>query len=154
MRLSVEALKKFQEAVAMDPYHYPARLSLALVQGQLGNHSESCKEFERAARLDNSLIVVGILGNVYATSGRRAQARRVLKKLREQRNERYVSAYCVALIYAALAEQELAFEWLEKAFEERDEFLTWGLASDPRLDNLRADQRYDSLMTRIGLKRG
>ena len=118
------------------------------------DYSESFKEFERAGRPDDSSIVVGFLRNVYATSGRRAEARRVLKRLQEQRKDRYVSAYCVALTYAALAEQELAFEWLEKAFEDRDEFLTWGLASDPRLDNLRADQRYDSLMKRIGLKRG
>jgi len=47
------------------------------------DYSESFKEFERAGRLDDSLIVVGFLGNVYATSGRRAEARRVLKRLQE-----------------------------------------------------------------------
>ena len=94
---------------------------------------------------------MGFLGYAYAASGNADEARRVLEEMQKQRNERYVSAYAIALVYAGLAEYDLAFEWLGIACEDRDEFLTWGLGIDPRLDGLRSDERYVQLMNRIGL---
>ena len=71
--------------------------------------------------------------------------------MHKQRQEHYVSAYTLALIYAGLSKRDQAFEWLTKAYEDRDEHLTWGLASDPRLDSLRGDRRFAELMRRVGL---
>src|SRR5207247_3009382 len=96
--------------------------------------------------------IMGFLGYVYAVSGKVDAAQRVLAELQRQRTERYVSAYAVALVYAGLAEYDLAFKWLDMACEDRDEFLTWGLGIDPRLDGLRSDERYVQLMNRIGLR--
>ena len=73
-----------------------------------------------------------------------------MKRLREQRKDRYVSAYCVALTYAALAEQELAFEWLEKARQDQSEWIGW-IGSDARFDSLRSDPRFAALQRRVGL---
>lgn len=151
MRLYDQALEKLREAIAMDPFHYPARLSLGLVQGQLGNFSKAFDELKRASELDDSLTIVGYLGQLYAASGNREKAQRVLDLLHKQRKERYASAYTVALIYAALSEADLAFAWLTKAYEDHDDLLSWGLASDPRLDSLRDDLRFDELMSRVGL---
>lgn len=77
---------------------------------------------------------MGVLGQVYAASGKRDEAQRVLEAMQKQRKERYASAYMVALVYAGLSEGELAFEWLGKAYEDHDGHLAWGLASDPQLD--------------------
>lgn len=151
MRLYDAALEKFREAIAMDPFHYPARVSLALVHGQLGNFSEAFEELRRASQLDESPTILGYLGQVYAASGNREEAQRVLEVILKQRNERYASAYSVALIYAGLSEDDLAFEWLGKAYEDHDDHLAWGLASDPRLDPLRRDPRFDELLSHVGL---
>jgi len=151
MRRYDEALKKLQEAMDMDPYHYPAHLAVAIIHGQLGNFSEAFEEFKKASQLNDSPVIMGFLGYVYATSGKRDEAQRILEEMQKQQRERYVSAYAVALVYAGLAEYDLAFEWLGMACENRDEFLTWGLGIDPRLDALRSDQRYVQLMNRIGL---
>ena len=151
MRRYDEALKKLQEAMDMDPYHYPAHLAVAIIHGQLGNFSEAFEEFKKASQLNDSPVIMGFLGYVYATSGKRDEAQRILEEMQKQQTERYVSAYAVALVYAGLAESDLAFEWLGMACENRDEFLTWGLGIDPRLDALRSDQRYVQLMNRIGL---
>ena len=151
MRRYDEALKKLQEAMDMDPYHYPAHLAVAIIHGQLGNFSEALEEFKKASQLNDSPVIMGFLGYVYATSHNPREAQRVLQEMLKQRRERYVSAYAVALIYAGLAKYDLAFEWLDMACEDRDEYLTWGLGIDPRLDGLRSDQRYVRLMKRIGL---
>ena len=146
-----EALKKLQEAMEMDRYYYPTHFALAVVHGQLGNFSKAFEEFEKASQLDDSPQMIGSLGYVYAVSHNPDKAQRVLEEMQRQRTERYVSAYAVALVYAGLAEYDLAFEWLDMACEDRDEFLTWGLGVDPRLDGLRSDPRYVQLMKRIGL---
>src|SRR5439155_22904082 len=152
MRRYDEALKKLQEAMEMDPYHYPAHLALAIVHGQVGNFSEAFEEFKKASQLNDSPPIMGFLGYVYAVSGNLDKAQRILEEMQRQRAERYVSGYAVALVYAGLAEYDLAFKWLDMACEDRDEFLTWGLGIDPRLDGLRSDERYVQLMNRIGLQ--
>ena len=151
MRRYDEALKTLQETVEMDPYYYPTRLAIAVVHGQLGNFSEAFEEFKKASQLNDSPPIMGFLGYVYAVSGNLDKAQRILEEMQRQRAERYVSGYAVALVYAGLAEYDLAFKWLDMACEDRDEYLTWGLGIDPRLDGLRSDQRYVQLMNRIGL---
>ena len=152
MRRYDEALKTLQETVEMDPYYYPTHLAIAVVHGQLGNFSEALEEFKKASQLNDVPLIMGFLGYVYAVSGKVDAAQRVLAELQRLRTERYVSAYAIALVYAGLAEYDLAFEWLGIACEDRDEFLTWGLGIDPRLDGLRSDERYVQLMNRIGLQ--
>ena len=62
----------------------------------------------------------------------------------------YVSPYAIAMVYAGLGERDGAFEWLEKAFEVRDEWLV-RLRIAPELSNIRPDPRYVELLRRVGL---
>jgi hypothetical protein len=63
-------------------------------------------------------------------SGRRDEARRILDQLKELSKRRYVMPYHVATIYAALGDRDLAFAWLEKAYDARDDRLIF-LKVDP-----------------------
>lgn len=60
------------------------------------------------------------------------------------------SAVGVADAYARLGDEEHAFEWLEKAFAERENALTY-LKIDTSFDKLRSDPRFKDLLRRIGL---
>lgn len=76
------------------------------------------------------------------------------KKRREQeieegRNEPPMP-FEMALIYAQLGEKDLAFEWLDKATENRA-YPVMMLGVTPDIDPLRSDPRFDDLMRRIGL---
>ena len=62
----------------------------------------------------------------------------------------FVAPYFIARIYVGLGEEQQAFAWLEKAYENRDECLTW-LKVDPTMDRLRANSAYSDLLSRIGL---
>jgi len=83
-------------------------------------------------------------------AGKTNKARQILDELKERSRQVYVSAYNIAVIHAWLGETDHAFEWLEKAYEVRAEFLVY-LKADPRLDRLRADSRFPALLKRVGL---
>src|SRR6266849_3880645 len=93
------------------------------------------------------------LAHAYAVSGKRGQALRLLSRLKELElsKQEYVSAYDLAVIYTGLGEKDQAFKSLERAYEQRDGWMALWLKTDPRLDPLRADQRFASLLRRIGL---
>jgi hypothetical protein len=54
------------------------------------------------------------------------------------------------MIYDGLGHKDEAFQWLEKAIQERS-YQVSSLAVDPRLDSLRSDPRFKPLLTRLGL---
>jgi DNA-binding winged helix-turn-helix (wHTH) protein/TolB-like protein/Tfp pilus assembly protein PilF len=87
-----------------------------------------------------------------ALSGRRTAALAELNGVLARSKERYVAAYDVALIYAALADSENAFLWLERALEDRSTLINF-MALDPMLDALRGDPRFGSLVQRTGIYR-
>jgi hypothetical protein len=64
--------------------------------------------------------------------------------------QRYVSPLDMALLFTGLRDKEEAFSWLNRACEERPGPLIY-LKVEPRLDPLRSDPRYDSLLKRVGL---
>jgi len=61
-----------------------------------------------------------------------------------------VSAYHVAAIYGALGDTDEAFEWLDRAYEERSPWIGY-MNVDPRLDPLRSDPRFDALLRKARL---
>jgi TolB-like protein/DNA-binding winged helix-turn-helix (wHTH) protein/Tfp pilus assembly protein PilF len=73
-----------------------------------------------------------------------------LERRKEAAKKRMVSPYGFAVLYAALGERDTAFEYLERAFEERDPMLL-AVKVDPACDPLRSDPRFDELLRRIGL---
>jgi hypothetical protein len=56
----------------------------------------------------------------------------------------------LALVCTGLGWTEHAFEWLDKAHQERSGWLTY-LKADPRLDTLRGDPRFNELLRRVRL---
>jgi hypothetical protein len=65
---------------------------------------------------------------------------------------KYVPSVYVALIYIGLGDSNQAFAWLDKAYEERCEYLVY-LPTDPMADPLRGDPRFPALLERLGLKK-
>jgi hypothetical protein len=71
-------------------------------------------------------------------------------KLQGLRDRRMLSAVDVAAIHTSGGETDLACEWLEKAYHDRDSRLPW-IKLDPRFDALRADARFEGLLRRMHL---
>ena len=68
----------------------------------------------------------------------------------EKLKQSYVSAYDIAVIHQGLGDKDRVFEWLEKAYQERNADLVH-IRGDPRLSTLQSDPRFQDLIKRIGL---
>ena len=95
-------------------------------------------------------VYLTILGNAYATSGKKSEAENVLAELKELSKRQYIQPSYLALLYSGLGDKDQALQWLEKAYEEHDDRLIF-VITDPLIDNLRSDPRFDELTRRIGL---
>ena len=95
---------------------------------------------------DWHVFAVAALGHTYAVAGKRSEARKILEELKEGSKRENVSPYYIAGMHAGLGEKEQAFEWLEKAYEEREIGL---VKVDPRLDPLRSDPRFQDFLRRM-----
>ena len=143
------AIVEGKKALTLDPRLFPANLLLGMSYEQLGQLPEAIAEFERVRTLTNTPLALGYLGHAYAQAGQVEAARKILQELEGAKENGYLSSFLPALIRIELGETDLVFELLERAFEERNEWLSW-LKTDPRLDTLRPDPRFQSLLTRVG----
>jgi DNA-binding winged helix-turn-helix (wHTH) protein/TolB-like protein len=144
-----QALERGGKAVEIDPDFFFTHLIMGWAYEQKKQYREAATEFEKARRADDFSLIQASLGYTYGVSGRRAEAIAVLDELKEIAARRYVSPYHFALVYAGLGEKEKALEMLEKAYADRSVLMQW-LKVDPKLDSLRSDQRFQSLLLRMG----
>ena len=114
-------------------------------------HQEAILELHKASVLSGEdHAKLAALGHAYAFSGRRAEATKILEKLEEMSKRSYVPPYDFALIFAGLGEKDKAFEWLQKAYEDRSAYLVY-LNVEPIWDSLRSDPRFTDLLQRMRL---
>ena len=145
-----QAIGELNKAIELEPNFWLAHWILGMAYEQKGDVSEAIASFQRAKSLDDSPLILALLGRAFALAGKTREAQDTVAELKELSEKRFVSPYHIALIYDALGEHDLVFEFLEEAYEERDESLPV-LNVDPRLDSLRSDPRYEDLLRRIGL---
>lgn len=146
-----EAERHCREALRKEPNNFRAHMFLGWTYEQKQMFKEAVAEFKAANTAWNEPVLpTASLAHAYAISGRTREARRILTQLTNRSKRGYVSAYDIAVIYAGLGEPDRAFEWLDKAYSERSGFLIY-FRADPRLDPLRSDERFQTLLRRIGL---
>jgi TolB-like protein/Flp pilus assembly protein TadD len=145
-----QAIAAFQRSLELDPDFPVAHMGIGLAYIQKRMHEEAIAELQEAVALGTvggPSTYTAVLAYAYAVSGRKTEARKILNELKQQMKQRHVSPFNIAEIHLGLGEKDRAFEWLEKAYEERDEDLFW--FRDPILDPLRDDPRFHSLLRRM-----
>jgi TolB-like protein/DNA-binding winged helix-turn-helix (wHTH) protein/Tfp pilus assembly protein PilF len=146
-----EAIGPIEKTLELDADFRIAHRFLGQAYEQSGMYETAIAELQRARELsNNNPIDLAALGHVYAVSGQPSRAAEILQELRRLATKRYVSGYDLALVYIGLGNKELAFQSLEKAFQERSAWMLH-LKVDPRLDPLRSDPRFQDLLVRVGL---
>ena len=111
---------------------------------------QAIPEYQKAIELSQgNEDAAAALAHAYAAAGRKAEAQKILHEWTRQSETKYVSAYMVATVYASLGDKDKAFEYLEKAYQERSSDLPYFLRADLRIDNLRSDPRFQDLLRRM-----
>jgi TolB-like protein/tetratricopeptide (TPR) repeat protein len=140
-----EAEAAATKALEINPHDAGSRLGLGLTLLARGRLDEAQAAFERVE--DDLLRLLG-LALVHHASGRDADSWAALQALVEKDPDG--SAYQIAQGYASCGKTDLCFEWLDRAYHQRD----GGLASvklDPLLDSVRADPRWQPFLQKLKL---
>jgi eukaryotic-like serine/threonine-protein kinase len=115
-----------------------------------GLPAQAIPEYQQAAELSgrDSDVIAG-LAHAYATMGKRAEAQKILGDLQQQSRVNYVSPYMIAVIYSGLGQKDKAFEFLERAYQQKSPDLAYFIKADLRIDPLRSDPRFPDLLRRM-----
>ena len=147
-----EAVAQFRNTLELDPNYLVAYMFLGQPYVQQQRYDQAEEAFQRAVELSGRAAVsLALLGHSQALAGQRDVARELLAELEEKSKHAYTSPIFFAWIHLGLGDKDLAHCWLEKAFEERSNWLAW-LAADPRYDSLREDPRFRDLVRRVGAR--
>jgi len=147
-----EAIEQSLKAISMDPNLEFAYTSLG--RAYLGKklYGEALGAFQKTITLSGGTAIGPdtYIGYMDAVTGKRGEALKKLDSLQGRYERGAASAFDLAIIYTGLNEKDQAFEWLEKAYEERSGGLLL-LKADLMFDGLRSDPRFRDLLGRIGL---
>ena len=174
-----EAFAEMRRAEAVDPLSVPVRINAGWVKYLAGRNDEAVAEWRKAIAIepnlgvahtsiwlayarkgtaadpppadpaDSSPLNLATLAGAYAIGGKRIEAERVLARLKDMSNHRYVCPYEVATAHAVLNQQDEAIEWLHRGLDARSICMP-DLKVDPRFDSLRADPRFRELLRSVG----
>jgi TolB-like protein/DNA-binding winged helix-turn-helix (wHTH) protein/Tfp pilus assembly protein PilF len=143
------AIQQLRNTLEMDPSYELPHLVLGLSYAQKGDFGLAIPELRKAVELSHGTpLMISALANVYARSGNKAEAERLLVDLSSESKTQYVSPYYFAVVYVGLGKPEEAIDWLEKAFADRSNGLVF-LKVEPGLDDLRSNPRFVALQRKL-----
>ncbi len=147
---AIEALRK-ELTIFPDYWNLHDHLGTALI-GDL-KYDEGIFELKKAVALSNNSVGArSDLAVGYALSSKREEAVAILDELVKLPASQYVSPLRFAAIHASLDNNDEAFKWLERAYQERSGGLLETLLVDPQIrDKLGTDARFQALLRKVGL---
>jgi tetratricopeptide (TPR) repeat protein len=150
-----EAIRRAEEDLQRHP-NDPMLVSLlgqCLVAAQ--RYPEAIALLQKGLARERKQDLVSVLACAYASMGDRTNALRLVQELEDLWRGAYVQPYHLARAYAALGDKPEVWRWLNKAVDDRCEFLVHadggGLRTDPAWDHLREEPEFNELLKKVGL---
>ena len=148
MHKSDSALAQLHKVVELDSNFWSAHFCLGETFEQQGLYNKAIGEYERAVSLARGGPPLMGLGRSYALSGRKEDARRIIKQMLSSGDPDVQSAG-LAIVEAALGENKTALDWLDKAYEAKHVVISY-MKIHPFFDPLRNEPRFQAMMRKIG----
>ncbi|MDH3902854.1 MAG: tetratricopeptide repeat protein, partial [Xanthomonadales bacterium] len=140
-----EAVDAYQTALKLDPERPFIHLGIGRIHALQGDAEAALREMEQETHPTFRLYGLVI---AHSSAGNETAAILALNELLEQGMPHL--AYWVGSLYAYRGEIDEAFAYLDMAYELRDKGLL-GIRTDPLLDNIREDPRFNKLLLSMNL---
>jgi len=141
------AIAQHRKTLELDSGYAIARLDLARLLADQGDFVGASRELAFTSDTVGT-YGAGVRGYIYAKARQRDNALREIERLRSDRKRSFVVAAPIAAIYGALGDMDRAFEWLDRAYADRNWTLFF-MRSDPMLASLRGDPRWGAAVARM-----
>lgn len=143
-----QAITHCRQVLEANPDFAAAHQRLAEAYTMMGMFDDAIAESTKAR--DLGMNMNGILGYIYAASGQRAKAEQFIEEMKAGARRGEFNEVGIAATYAALAEKDETFRWLDEAYRRKNGALAL-LKVDPQFENLRSDARFQELLKRMNL---
>ena len=141
-----ECITQGRKALELDAGAVAAHTVLRWAYELKGMHNEVMAAFEQERSFAGDTPTTHAKrAHVLAAIGKHEEARTILEEIISKRNQNWVTAYEIAIIYTLVNDFENAFRWLKQAEREHAVGFTF-VRVDPHLSRLRADPRFIDLL--------
>jgi TolB-like protein/Tfp pilus assembly protein PilF len=145
-----QAIRHALRVTDLEPEFPSAQFILGLACEQTGKFKEAEAALQRSVAISQGHSSgLASLGHLFAKTGRTQEALGILDRLNERADRVYVAPFWQALVHSGLGNADAAMEQLERSYAIRDLWLIW-INTDPRLDTVRDDARFQQLLRRVG----
>jgi TolB-like protein/Tfp pilus assembly protein PilF len=147
------AIESFEKVIDMDSTFVGAYAFLGWTCLCTSHYERAVAAGQRATELSQGAPMFRLaLAHIHAAAGKRQEALKIVKELQDRSKLQYVTPYGLARVYTALEEKEEAIRWLQTAYKENATWMVF-LKTDPHLDPLRLDPRFQELLRRMNFSK-
>jgi DNA-binding winged helix-turn-helix (wHTH) protein/TolB-like protein/Flp pilus assembly protein TadD len=142
-----DAIKQLEQTLDLDAHHAASRLYLGMAYEQKGMQEKANAEFQKILeRYETHGGALSARAHTDAVTGMRAKAQRALVELEKRPILKPILMYDIAVVHAALGDEDQAFRWLRKIPRDPSKNLLIRLKFDPRSARLRSDPRFETVL--------
>jgi TolB-like protein/predicted Zn-dependent protease len=134
-----------KRSLELSPDVWPGPFLLSRIYLMEGRPQDALPEVKQA---QNESQRISLYAVTYAALGRKKQSDAALKELIAKYSTH--SAYWVAAVYAFRNQRNEAFEWLDRAYAQREDSVA-ETNYEPLLENLHSDTRYAAFLKKLHL---
>jgi tetratricopeptide (TPR) repeat protein len=151
-RKTDEALLQFKRTLELDPQYAETFFSMGMSYLVMHRYDDAIAAMKTAIKLSgNRLVMVAMLGLTEGFAGRREEAQKIYNDLLAMPKDAQVTPYYLGIVSVGLGENDRGFQYLEKAYEERDGILIY-LGVDPVAESIWPDPRFAAILKKMGLR--
>lgn len=145
------AVDECEKAEQLDPEYFMLHFIAGRAHMRLNEHAKAIAHLKQARTETGDMpLMDAALGLAYAVSGKKAETMKLAEAFKTAAKKRYIPPTYFGMLFAGLSDKDKAMMWLEKAYDDRADGLTW-LNVEPMLDEVRSDPRFQDLIRKIGL---
>src|SRR6476619_20135 len=145
------AVDECEKAEQLDSGYFMLHFIAGRAYMRLNEHAKAIAHLKQARTETGEMpLMDAALGLAYAVSGKKAETMKLAEAFKAAAKKRYIPPTYFGMLFAGLGDKDKAMMWLEKAYDDRADGLTW-LNVEPMLDDVRSDPRFQDLIRRIGL---